>query len=104
MPVILQAAIAAPAPEPQTRIAALGLAALDRLADLARLVRVVDRGRSAVSVPRSIDLVALERLEDGLAEVDATMVEGDGDLHAPESCHARRGRPLLVLNTAAWQS
>src|SRR5688572_13148601 len=62
--------------------AALGLAALDLLADLARLVRVVDTDVGAVGA--EVDhLVALERLRDGVAQVDATVVEGDGDPHGP---------------------
>ncbi len=77
----MQAAIAAPAPEPQTRIPRSACAALDRLADLARLVRVVDA--DGVAVGAEVDhVVAGERLEDRLAEVDAAMVERDGDPHS----------------------
>ena len=63
--------------------AALRLAVLDRLAELARLVRVVDPHR--VGVRAEIDgLVAqgLELVEDPLAELDAPVVERHGDSHA----------------------
>ena len=80
MPVSLQAATAAPTPEPQTRTRALGVAALDRLADLARLVGVVDPHR--VGVGAEVDhVVPGERLEHRVAQVDAAVVERDRDLH-----------------------
>src|SRR6187431_2671265 len=93
MPVILQAAIAAPAPDPDSGIlvcgsprgdnAATGVAALDPLPDLGRLVRVVDADVGAVGA--EVDhVVALERLRDGVAKVDTTVVEGDGDPHGGE--------------------
>ena len=92
MPVILQAATEAPTPEPQTRIAALGLAALNRLADLARLVGVVDPHR--VGVGAEVDhLVPGERLEHRVAQVHAAVVERDRDLHRTStrrSCPRRR--------------
>ena len=60
--------------------AALGPALLDRLADLARLVRVVDA--HGVGVGAEVDhLVPGERLEHGFAQVDAAVVERDRDLH-----------------------
>ena len=62
--------------------AALGLAALDRLADLARLVRVVDADLGVVSVPRSMTSWPSSASQNGLPEVDAAVVERDGDLHA----------------------
>ena len=59
---------------------ALGLAALDRLADLARLVGVVDPDR--VGVGAEVDhLVPDKRLEHRVAQVHAAVVERDGDLH-----------------------
>ena len=81
MPVSLQAAIAAPAPEPQTRIAAPGLAALQRLPDLSGLVRVVDPHLGGVGA--EVDHVVVgERFEHRLAQGDAPVVERDRDLHA----------------------
>src|SRR4051812_31389580 len=60
---------------------ALGLAALNLLAHLARLVRIVDANLGAVGAEVD-DLVARERLADGVTEVHATVVECDCDLHA----------------------
>ena len=57
MPAILQAAIAAPAPEPQTRTPRSASPPMDRLADLARLVRVVDAHLARVGAEVD-DLVA----------------------------------------------
>ena len=98
MPVILQAAIAAPAPEPQTRMPRSASPRLDRLADLARLVRVVDPDLGGVGA--EVDhLVARERLEDRLAQGDAAVVESDGDLHArpppPEPASTAPSGPKL---------
>src|SRR3954454_15992339 len=62
--------------------AALGLARLDPLAELARLVGIVDPhlGRVRAQIDR---LVPPERLEHRLAECDTAMVERDRTLHPP---------------------
>src|SRR5438105_5004340 len=60
---------------------ALGVAALDRLADLARLVGIVDP--NCVGVRPEVDhLVAGEHVEDSLTQVDAAVVEGHRDVHS----------------------
>ena len=70
---------------------ALGLAGLDRFADLPRLVGVVDRTARVVGAEVD-DLVAGERLHHRLAERDAAMVERDGNSACSD--HASSGRPL----------
>ena len=56
-------------------------------------VRVVDA--HLVRVRAEIeDLVIGQRLDDGIAEVDAAVVEGDGDLHATRS---RSAAPRAVM-------
>ena len=78
----MQAATDAPTPEPQTRIAALRLAAEDRLAQLLGLVRVVDP--VGVGVRAQVDdLVpqAVELLEQTFAQLHAAVVESDSDTH-----------------------
>ena len=81
---------------------ALGLAALDLLADLARLVGVVDANVGAVGA--EIDhVVARESLLDRVAEVDAAVVEGDGDLHAPSLSRGVSAAHSPVEYTA-WRS
>src|SRR3954451_22838780 len=61
---------------------ALGATALDRLTDLARLLRVVEPHR--VRVRAEIDhLVTLEHLEHCISQVHSPVVESDGDLHDP---------------------
>ena len=78
----MQAATEAPTPEPQTRIAALRLAAKNRLAELLGLVRVVDPRRVGVRaevdhlVPRAVEL-----LEQAFAQLHAAVVESDSDTH-----------------------
>src|SRR5579885_635130 len=67
--------------------AARGLAALDRLADLARLVGIVDAHRVGVRAEVE-DVVAGKRLEHRLAQMDAAVVERDRDLHATRSSSA----------------
>src|SRR3954452_8088813 len=60
----------------------LGLAAADRLGDLTRLVGVVDPRLRLVGA--QIDRLVPERpqlLQQPLAQVDAAVVEGDGDSH-----------------------
>src|SRR5581483_4886368 len=58
----------------------LRLAALDRFADLTRLVGVVDT--HGVGICAEVDdVVAGQCREDGFSEVHAAMVERDGDLH-----------------------
>src|SRR5438309_11357420 len=62
--------------------AALRASILQRVPDLASLVRVVDP--HGVRVGAEVDdLVALvaQQLEDGIAQVHSAVVEGDGDLH-----------------------
>ena len=80
MPAILHAATDAPTPEPQTSTPRSALPALDRLAELARLVRIVDPDRVGVGAEVD-DLVPDERLEHRVAQVHAAMVESDGELH-----------------------
>ena len=62
---------------------ALGAARADRVADLARLVRVVDArlGRVGAEVERLV-AEADDLLEDPLAQLHAAVVEGERDLHA----------------------
>src|SRR3954469_6982174 len=60
--------------------AALDPAVLDRLAELARLVRIVDPHR--VGVGAEVDhVVSGERSQDLLPQMHATVVEGHPDLH-----------------------
>src|SRR5215207_3461879 len=69
--------------------AALRASVLNRLAELARLVRIVDPLR--VRVGAEVDgLVAplLELVEDALAQLHAAVVERDGDPHATRSSSA----------------
>ena len=65
--------------------AALRLAVLDRGAELGGLVRVVDPDRVGVGAEVD-DLVTLlaQRFEDLVPEMDAAMVEGNGDVHAAD--------------------
>ena len=92
----MQAAIAAPTPEPQTRMPRSASPVLDRLADLARLVRVVDPHR--VGVGAEVDhVVPVERLEDRLAQVHAAVVERDRDLHTRSSSAVARATTLSRL-------
>ena len=64
--------------------AALGASLLNRLADLTRLVGVVDAHR--VGVRAEVDhLVPVERLEHRFAQVHAAMVERDSDLQETRS-------------------
>ena len=82
IPATLLAATEAPTPEPQTSNAALGVAAPDRLGDLARLVRVVDPRLRLVGA--EVDRLVPERrqlLQQPFAQLDAAVVEGDGDSH-----------------------
>ena len=78
----------------------LGGAAVQRLADLARLVRVVQP--HGVGVGAEVDdVVAVhsENVENGLAKVHAAMVERDGDSHQPtrvRSASARSTTPAAV--------
>src|SRR5207237_6988934 len=75
--------------------AALRLSVLEGRADLDRFVRVVDP--DGVGVGAEVDdLVAVcaQRLEDLLAEPDAPVVEGDGDVHV-----AARTRFSLILGS-----
>src|SRR5471030_536396 len=60
------------------------VAALDRLAHLASLVGIVDAHRIGVGAEVE-NVVPGERLEHGVPQVDATMVEGGRDLHATRS-------------------
>src|SRR5919108_2531502 len=64
--------------------AALGLACPNRLADLPRLVGIVDlRLRSVGAQIDGLVARADDLLEHTLAELDAAMVEGARDTHAP---------------------
>ncbi len=71
----------------------------DRRAELGGLVGVVDPDR--VGVGAEVDdrvFVQLQRLENPVAEVDAAMVEGNGDVHgwtvaAREASRCRAPRP-----------
>ena len=74
---------------------ALGVAALDRLAELARLVRVVDP--LGVRVGAEVDDLVAERcdlLEHALAQLHASMVECDRDLHRSLGYGNGRARAL----------
>ena len=84
----MQAATAAPTPEPQTSTPRSASAVADRVADLARLVGVVDAHRVRVGAEID-DVVRLERLQNRLAQMDAAVVEGDRDLHASPPVAAR---------------
>ena len=93
MPVILQAATDAPTPEPQTRTPRSARPSLDRLAELARLVGVVDPHR--VGVGAEVDhLVRDERLEDRVAQMHAAVVERDRDVHT--RCQQRCARATTL--------
>ena len=65
--------------------AALGLSVLDRGAELGRLVGVVDP--DGVRVGAEVDdlvTLLLQRFEDRLAQMDASMVERHSDFHAAD--------------------
>ena len=83
MPAILQAATDAPTPEPQTRMPRSASSVVDRLAELARLVGIVDPQRVGVRAevddlggrpPSSVSRIVV-------AQMHAAVVERDGDVH-----------------------
>jgi hypothetical protein len=80
---------------------ALRLAAADRLADLARLVRVVDARLGPVGA--EVDDLQAERdelLEQPLAQLDPAMVEGDRDSHRTVTLPPWKG----LSSGASWDS
>ena len=85
MPAILHAATDAPTPGAADEDAALRLSALDRRAELGRLVGVVDPHRVGVGAEVD-DLVSLlaQRLEHRLPQMDASMVERHRHFHAAD--------------------
>ena len=105
MPGIFEAAIEAPTPEPHTKHAAVGLAAADRHAELERLVGVVDANRVGVGAEVDDDVAgSLDRLEHGLAQLHAAVVEGRGDLHRSALAPSRASRAVATASAVSPSS
>ena len=93
MPASLLAATEAPTPDPQTRTPRSAPAGLNRLAELARLVRIVDT-RLGLEHAEVDGLVAgrFDLLQHAAAQLDAAMVEGDGYPHRGVTLPAWKAR------------
>ena len=95
IPASLQAATEAPTPEPQTKTPRSASPSENGLADLARLVRIVDPGR--IRVGTQVDARSARRARRALRrEMDATVVECDRDVHVGPYPTGGRGRAALL--------